>query len=302
MSQKALTILNNLLQTRLTAPALEFWQKSQAELADGVPTSRFSTLISLASRHTKRCPLGLNNTEIAAIQALDPALKLQTWTQQELLRVALVLSRGDINEPGFAEDYEGLFVYADEGETCALYRALALLPNGERFAWRAGEGCRTNMLSVFSAIALDSPYPERYFDETAWKQLVMKSLFLELPLARVQGIDKRRSGDLTRMVLDFAEERSSAGRTISQDIWLCLEGSDPSRTQALAEQRWGEASDNERAAIVLGLARAGLLSHTEQLIADTKLGPVAERALGSARKGAFEHQQFAALTANTNEI
>src|SRR5262249_26964726 len=78
----------------------------------------------------------------------------ERWAVLETLRAALVLSRSDLEREGGARAIEEGFRYADEGELRALYRTLAHVPAPERFAWRAGEGCRSNMKSGFEAGAL----------------------------------------------------------------------------------------------------------------------------------------------------
>ena len=72
---------------------------------------------------------------------------------------ALILARPDLEQKAGADAIEEAFRYADEGELCALYRALAHVPEFARFAWRAKEGCRTNMVSVFEANVIDTPLP-----------------------------------------------------------------------------------------------------------------------------------------------
>ncbi|MCP8900101.1 EboA domain-containing protein [Gilvimarinus xylanilyticus] len=301
MTQTPETLLESLLRPRLEDKALAFWDKAKAELNTGCNTSRFAALIALASRHSKRRGLALSGADQAAISAEIPGLTLRDWNLLELLRVALICSRNDLNEDSFAADFEAQFTHADEGETCALYRALAFLPAGERFAWRAGEGCRTNMLSVFRAIALDSPYPAKHFDATAWHQLVMKALFLELPVWRLVGLDDRRSAELTRMALDYAEERGSAGRDLPLGLWLCLDDHDPDRVDRLAHTHWPGADTRKRQAMVLGLARAGQLA-TLQAWADGPVAPEIVEVIKQAQNGQTTQTHFARLVAEQSEI
>lgn len=249
--------LDALLTPRLSEQAQAFRAKASAELAAGVSRQRFAALLALASRHAKRQPLALTPEEQAQAEAHLPGWTPAAWNRLELLRVSLILARPDLSEAGFAEDFEAQFPFADEGETCALYRSLPLLPQGERFVWRAAEACRTNMLSVFESVALDSPYPVKHFDEVAWKQLVVKALFLDCPLYRVSGLDTRLSAELTRMALDWAEERHSAGRDYHLGLWLCLGPHDPERVRALLEQHWPRATRLERRAMALAAGRAG---------------------------------------------
>ena len=108
----------------------------------------------------------------------------------------------------------------DNGERVALLRALPLLPDPERFCELAIDACRTNVVDVFAAIACDNPYPARYFPEPSFNQMVIKTLFLELPLARVHGWRERGNAELVRMAGDYEAERRAAGRLVPADIAL----------------------------------------------------------------------------------
>lgn len=119
---------------------------------------------------------------------------------------ALVLTRG--------------FRTGDNNERVALLRALPLLPEPARFTELAIEACRSHVLDVFAAIACDNPFPARHFPEANFNQLVIKTLFLELPLARVHGWRGRANAELVRMATDYEAERRAAGRTIPADIAL----------------------------------------------------------------------------------
>jgi hypothetical protein len=112
------------------------------------------------------------------------------------------------------------FRTGDNNERVALLRALPLLPEPERFTALAIEACRTHVLDVFAAIACDNPFPARHFPEPNFNQLVIKTLFLELPLARVHGWRGRANPELVRMAGDYEAERRAAGRTVPADIAL----------------------------------------------------------------------------------
>jgi hypothetical protein len=256
MKTSAHSLIIQLLCARLSEQGREFLDSAVEEIAGGSPRQRFSALLSMASRYARRRPLDLDPGDLAEADRLVPGWSPQAWNLLELLRAALVLARPDLEQPSFCDDFESLFRFADEGETCALYRSLPLLPKGERFVWRAAEACRTNMLTVFEAIALDSPYPVNCFDDTAWHQLVIKALFLDLPLYRIAGLDSRMSPELTRMALDWAAERASAGRPFHTGLWLCLGPHDGQRIEDLIVSHWASADPDERRAMGLALARA----------------------------------------------
>ena len=87
---------------------------------------------------------------------------------------------------------------------------------------QVGEGLRSNMRSVFDAIAHNSPFPKTHFDEHRWNHMVLKALFIGSPLAPIQGLDERANADLARMLCDFARERAAAGRPVPFEIWRCV--------------------------------------------------------------------------------
>jgi len=111
-----------------------------------------------------------------------------------------------------------IFRKGDSGERIALLRTLPLLPAPERFATLAVEACRTHVLDVFAAIACENPFPARYFPEPSFNQLVMKTLFLDLPLERVLGWRGRCNAALRTSVTDFEAERRAAGRPVPAGV------------------------------------------------------------------------------------
>jgi hypothetical protein len=112
------------------------------------------------------------------------------------------------------------FRTGDNNERVALLRALPLLAEPARFTELAIEACRTHVLDVFAAIACDNPFPARHFPEPNFNQLVIKSLFLELPLERIHDWRGRANAELVRMASDYEAERRAAGRTVPADIAL----------------------------------------------------------------------------------
>lgn len=291
--------LDELLTPRLSERAREFRAKASAELAEGVSRQRFAALLALASRHARRQPLALTSEDRVRAEALLPGWTPAGWNLLELLRVSLILARSDLRETRFAEDFEAQFQFADEGETCALYRSLPLLPEGERFVWRAAEACRTNMLTVFEAVALDSPYPVEHFDQTAWNQLVIKALFLDCPLYRIAGLDSRLSAELTRMALDWAEERHSAGRDYHLGLWLCLGPHHSTRVRALLEQHWPNAIPLERRAMALAAGRAEQGDWLRQAKSEEPDAQV-QVDLQKASEGRYGQADFAPLFVSVN--
>jgi hypothetical protein len=52
--------------------------------------------------------------------------------------------------------------------------------------------------------------------------MVLKALFVGVPLARVHGLADRKTAELARAVNAFASERRAAGRAIPEDVRYAL--------------------------------------------------------------------------------
>ncbi len=105
-------------------------------------------------------------------------------------------------------------------ERQAVLRVLAGLPEPVRFVDVAIDAFRTNVETVFEALACDNAFPARHLPDHAFHQLVLKCLFVGAPLARVHGLGGRITGELVRMVEAYASERRAAGRSVPVDIEL----------------------------------------------------------------------------------
>jgi hypothetical protein len=75
---------------------------------------------------------------------------------------------------------------------------------------------------VFSALASHNHFPARYLPEPAFNQLVLKALFLEVPLEHLLGLAGRIGPELRRMAEGYASERRAAGRPVPKDIALVV--------------------------------------------------------------------------------
>lgn len=147
-----------------------------------------------------------------------PHFTLTDWTR--LLLVLRALERfAPAEGPAFLlRTYEA----GEIGEQESVLRTLSLLPDPGRFTETGVAGCRTNAKRVFEAIACDNPFPAAHFPELNYNQLVMKAVFIEAPVARIEGLAARRNPELFRMARDYASERRAASRPIPPDIALIL--------------------------------------------------------------------------------
>jgi len=280
-----LLIIRSILGARLTGLAAGFLSQAERDIRELVDTKTFCRFFSMSSRHAKsKTLLSLSSQELENISSSGVEWNPKSWSLLEAVRIYLLLYLSqNVKEALFEDVYERCFKHADQGELCALYKALPLLrENGgdhKRFFWRAAEGCRSNMQSIFESVACESSYPVRHFSTVAWNQLVVKALFLNVPLWRVYGLDGRLSEELSRIVSDLIEEKTSAGRDIPNQLWLCFGPYANQRVLTLMEQHFCSSENiSSNKAIIYALARADKVAMAEQLV--TKMGRNLSETLG----------------------
>jgi hypothetical protein len=233
------------------------WLEGQcAKLAEGAPARALFLDFSGALRRTGKAPLPLRPEDLARADRLRPAWSPAGWTTDQAARIALVLSWPSPDAAAYAATLDQIFQSADLGELVALYQALPVLPHPRAHVRRCAEGVRTNMTDVFRAIAHGNPYPSEHLDEAAWNQMVLKALFVGVPLHPVHGLDARANAPLARMLLDYARERWAAKRGVSPELWRCVgpfadDAAVAAMGKVLAE---GEVPERRAAALALRAA------------------------------------------------
>lgn len=170
--------------------------------------------------------LGKKSLALSADDAGAAAHCLEGWNPGDWSLVdagrILLLARLPGSNPDFARRFCALCRTADVAEAISLYRGLPLYPEPAALEPQVGEGLRTNMRSVFEAIAHHNPYPKRYFDTHRWNHMVLKALFIGSGLAPIEGLDERVNDELAQILLDFAHERWAADRPVPHELWRCV--------------------------------------------------------------------------------
>ncbi len=265
------------LKPHLDGKGLTFLERGGG--GEGDPVSELATRLAQASRHAKRRDLNASPELMAQAAGILSGWNPEFYSVLETLRVALILSREDLDQESFRLAFEEAFRFADEGELRALYKSLALLPNGERFEWQASEGCRTNILGVFQSVVCDSPYAAKHFNDVAWHAACIKSLFMDSPLGRISGLDARLSPELARMALDLVEERRSATRPILPGLWLLVGSHGGQRALDSIAAEWNHLAPEKRGPVALAMARAGGVDQLREWQAHNPGDPWLEKAL-----------------------
>jgi hypothetical protein len=202
----------------MPAEVLRFVAQGVPQPGNSLQRGLFFGYFAGVGRRTRELDFNPSAAERAELQELG-IIAPEVFTLGTLARVALLALGCTALDP---HDHVSLlkeaYAKGDNGERIAVLRALSLLPDPRRFIDIAAEGCRTHVQDVFEAIACDNPYPEQYFPDTSFNQLVIKALFTDVPLARMRGLKTRKNPELYRMARDYEAERRAASRSVSSDL------------------------------------------------------------------------------------
>lgn len=150
---------------------------------------------------------------------LHKYLKIQEPTQQELCRLYLLVGVTAADADFFIPKVCNIIQVADTGELVTFLKFLILLPDCEKYKFVAVDALRTNIAPIFDAIAMNNPYPGKYFDDRQWNQMYLKAAFMQRDLNKILDIDERANEDLSRIISDYAHERWAASREVDPYFW-----------------------------------------------------------------------------------
>jgi hypothetical protein len=228
------------LEKRLGSEAMAWLRERSQRIAEN-PGSLFFPAFGQASRRAGKEPFHPEASEQSRAREIHPGWDLSLWTRADAARAVLLLSL----TPGSkaVETVLALHQSADLGEHVSLARALFLLPDAPALLHVAREAIRSNMGDVFAAMARRNPYAAEHCDEIAWNQMVVKCLFVDVPLDEIQGLEARRNPALSRMILDLARERRAAHRPLAPEAWRCVDSgqASPEELHILQQETRGHA-------------------------------------------------------------
>ncbi len=115
-----------------------------------------------------------------------------------------------------------LYHQGDAAERRAVLLALPHLPYLDDAALPLIEDAlRANDARLVAAAV--GPYAARHLDQHLWRHAVLKCVFVGVPVSAVASLDDRADPELTRMLADYAAERTAAGRRVPDDVRRLLE-------------------------------------------------------------------------------
>ena len=217
-----LAALTVLVESRASADGRRWFNEALAQCVAGRPLAALLRSYTGAPRHVGRAALAATADETQPFSAAVAGFSFTQWSVDDAARAALLLATAKA-EPDWARFYDlatGCYEQGDAREQQSWLRALALMPQAERFTMTAIDACRTNIVPLFESIACENPFPARYFPERNFNQLVLKALFSGVALNRIVHLASRLNPELSRMAEGYASERRAAGRSVPADIEL----------------------------------------------------------------------------------
>lgn len=164
-----------------------------------------------------------NNPDSLQIRCKDKNLEKYLTTHNidrvALARIYMLSTVLDADANFFTPKVVNIIQVADKKELETFLKFLILLPNAEEFKFTAVEALRTNIATVFDAIALNNPYPAIYFNDQQWNQMYLKAAFMQRKLEDISSLEKRSNKELARIISDYAHERWAASRNVDPYFW-----------------------------------------------------------------------------------
>ncbi len=250
MNQYATPMLNA-LRPACPPKGLAWLEPAMARIAAGNDVANDLAMLSaMARRKIGVAALDGNSTRLDT-----PAgpVDLRHWNSAEVARALLILAAMDASQDS-ATAIDFLFRHGDETERACVVRGLALFDPETHLKHLILEAGRANSLQLVSAVSLHNPYPRAHYNEQEFNQLVLKNLFVGLPIADILGLAERANPELARMCEDYYDERTAAGRGVPEDIWLAMAQHASTRGEQLMLAHLGHDAPGHRcyAAIAIG--------------------------------------------------
>ncbi|SDJ94400.1 hypothetical protein SAMN04487820_10386 [Actinopolyspora mzabensis] len=212
------------LDERIDEAAGRWLDEALADIATGMRA--IGTLFPAAGRKCGRGPLV---DDVAAVESET----LRSWNSEDAVR-ALLLTALPLTGAELGTEISALYRYGDAAEKRGVLRGAGVLREEPELVDSVlplvRDALRSNDTGLIAAGMAE--FGAEHLDAPAYRQGVLKCVFLGIPLRDVFGLPERADSELARMLTDYARERSAAGREIPNDVWLVV---DPTQLHSAEE-------------------------------------------------------------------
>lgn len=141
------------------------------------------------------------------------------WSPLRLARL-LLLTQALIQQPVDTQQtfLRQAFAWLDDQEKISILKVINWLDNSGSCLDLVQQAGRTSNSQLFSAIALNNPYPARHYTERAFHQLILKSLSMNLEVQHIVGLVEHHGSVLNQLTLELIAEQIAAERPVSDDL------------------------------------------------------------------------------------
>ena len=193
------------LNVRLTASATEWLAAAVVDIKRS-PQS-ITHHFPAASRQCGRTSWNSDDPQGVTDGCLDDLAREAMLAALPTRGVDLVAVATDLYRHGDAHEKRGVLRGAHRLDPAAV--GASLLP-------LVDDALRSNDPRLIASAT--QQYGAEHLSADAFRQAVVKCVFVGVPLAAVVGLRARRDAELARMLVDLAHERVAAGRPIPPDI------------------------------------------------------------------------------------
>ncbi|MBA3660609.1 MAG: EboA domain-containing protein [Gammaproteobacteria bacterium] len=218
----SITLLSKWLEKNAPEASINWLKESEKKIISANSDAPLFMTFSSIPRYFDSDVLPLSENDLKQFSTLRKNWHPSGWSSAQLARTYLLLNFAKHRGQDFKKALDKIFAAADVNELITLYQALPLFPNPNDFLLHATNGIRSNMLSVFDAIALNNPYPADFFDEIGWNQVVLKTLHVDSKVEQIIGLKRRANPQLAKALMNTAEERYAANRKIRPELWSLI--------------------------------------------------------------------------------
>ena len=158
----------------------------------------------------------------ATTESLYGKVPIGRWRQHELAQIYLisqVMTERYTKEQRFAELYRLYDASDTEGRVACLRSLNFMLGLPEDALKMIHDAGRTYLSDLMEAAWCDHPYASQNLSIEELRKAVMKALFCQVSIEGIMGIDRIADPELSRRLIEFADEREAAGRTVPAEVW-----------------------------------------------------------------------------------
>lgn len=215
-------VISAVIQRNAVPDAFNWLQAKAVLIREEKGNSQLNLAFAAIPRKTGRQSIKITEEERRIIEGVHKEFSTDDWTIDKLCRLWLLMQTDTSDQDVYCSKIENLFKAAEMNELAALYSSLSFFAYPEQWRQRCTEGIRSNIGMVLEAIMYNNPYPSKNLDDLAWNQLVLKAFFTDKNVNRVIGLDERANKELAWILIDYANERWAAHRTVNPQLWRLI--------------------------------------------------------------------------------